>query len=560
MHGMADLEHRLTPRLAWVLWLAAGLVRPALAADGALDMDGEGHVELGMLNPGPVFTIEAWVQLDELPTSDFTTVIEAVDPTNARASLYIGYTGTDWQVVIEDANSSESTNCTTDIVDAVCYSAEVTPASAVHVAVSVTATDLKLYVDGVLADHQSLGSAPEFVGDSWAIGSDDDGSGFGADPLVGRVDEVRVWDEVQPIDVIKCLADRSLSGSEDGLYAYYPFEAATTTSDDGSGNGWTATLFGTAAIVASPFSLLRSTGGDVPCYDFDADGLTPGEGDCDDTAVTTFPGAVDEPYDGLDADCDGRSDFDVDGDGSESAAYGGDDCDDEDPAAHPGADDAPYDGLDADCAGDDDFDADGDGDASDAWGGGDCDDGDPAVYLGAPELEDGVDNDCDGVDETVDGDGDGLPDEAEQALGSDPGSPDSDGDGVGDAAECADGADSDSDGAADCLDADDDGDGVPTADEESVDVDGDGEPDPDVDGDGTPNRLDADSDGDGLSDSSEGAADDDADGVPNWADADEAKKRRCGCAAGAPDPALPGLASVVVVLVRRRRARSPPRG
>ena len=119
MDGRAYTKDRCARRAALAL-IAASWAWPALAADAALSLDGDGHVELGTLNPGGVFTIEAWIELDELPSANFTTVIEAVDPRTARASLYIGYSGSDWQVVIEDGNSSESTNCTTDVVDAVC--------------------------------------------------------------------------------------------------------------------------------------------------------------------------------------------------------------------------------------------------------------------------------------------------------------------------------------------------------------------------------------------------------------------------------------------------------
>ena len=89
------------------------------------------------------------------------------------------------------------------------------------------------------------------------------------------------------------------------------------------------------------------------------------------------------------------------------------DCDDEDPTTYPGAEDEPYDGIDADCAGDDDYDHDDDGYVPDLYSGavtdgvagsgmlpaGDCDDTDPDINPGAEEVEgDGVDADCDGSD------------------------------------------------------------------------------------------------------------------------------------------------------------------
>jgi hypothetical protein len=96
-----------------------------------------------------------------------------------------------------------------------------------------------------------------------------------------------------------------------------------------------------------------------------------------------------------------------------------------DPASvHPGAVDVPYDAVDADCEGDNDYDADGDGwmpslEAGQpdplgfdfyvtAWGydladlRGDCDDADAAVFPTAVErLSDAVDQDCDGGPDTA---------------------------------------------------------------------------------------------------------------------------------------------------------------
>ncbi|HCH65522.1 MAG TPA: hypothetical protein DFR83_22150, partial [Deltaproteobacteria bacterium] len=85
--------------------------------------------------------------------------------------------------------------------------------------------------------------------------------------------------------------------------------------------------------------------GSVAYTDEDGDGFPACE-DCDDTEPSTYPGADDTWYDGIDADCAGNSDYDADTDGYDSDAYGGDDCNDTDSSVHPGAADTWYDGVD----------------------------------------------------------------------------------------------------------------------------------------------------------------------------------------------------------------------
>ncbi|MCB9794292.1 MAG: putative metal-binding motif-containing protein [Alphaproteobacteria bacterium] len=63
--------------------------------------------------------------------------------------------------------------------------------------------------------------------------------------------------------------------------------------------------------------------------------------DCDDGDASAYPGAADTWYDGVDSDCDGASDYDLDGDGDDSLDYGGTDCDDSDATRYGGVDCRP---------------------------------------------------------------------------------------------------------------------------------------------------------------------------------------------------------------------------
>ena len=58
--------------------------------------------------------------------------------------------------------------------------------------------------------------------------------------------------------------------------------------------------------------------------------------DCNDSDSSVNPGAVETWYDGIDQDCDGAPEYDADGDGDPSDAYGGEDCEDTDPERYGG--------------------------------------------------------------------------------------------------------------------------------------------------------------------------------------------------------------------------------
>ena len=156
-------------------------------------------------------------------------------------------------------------------------------------------------------------------------------------------------------------------------------------------------------------------------YDQDLDGYNlDAECDDTNAAIYPNPDVEEIWYNESDENCDGNL-YDKDLDGHASAAYGGDDCWDDfevtpsgydvingyrQPASdqvNPDADDQPYDGVDADCAGDSDFDFDDDGDASDRFPdragvtGLDCDDADSSIYPDAPDTwYDDTDSDCAG--------------------------------------------------------------------------------------------------------------------------------------------------------------------
>lgn len=162
--------------------------------------------------------------------------------------------------------------------------------------------------------------------------------------------------------------------------------------------------------------------------DLDGDGYSPRQGDCNDADVTVFPGA-EEVCDGLDQNCNGRTDegYDVDGDGQLDVQLcpSGTDCNDGEETIYSGAPEA-CNGIDDNCdeVVDDGYpddclvrDLDGDGFRIVD---GDCNDEDPHIYPDAPEVCDGIDQSCNGqIDETFDLDGDTYPDRDTCDIGTD---------------------------------------------------------------------------------------------------------------------------------------------
>jgi hypothetical protein len=164
--------------------------------------------------------------------------------------------------------------------------------------------------------------------------------------------------------------------------------------------------------------------------DWDLDGYTELDGDCDDWDDTVNPAAV-EVCDAVDNDCDEivdedgaegstywHRDFDGDGygnlvtavfkcEGPDGFVEDDSDCDDMDADRNPGVDEVWYDGVDADCDYLSDFDSDFDTFDHIDYGGLDCDDEAADVNPTAMDVwYDGIDSDCGGEDDyDVDGDG-----------------------------------------------------------------------------------------------------------------------------------------------------------
>ncbi|PQJ76290.1 immunoglobulin-like domain-containing protein, partial [Polaribacter glomeratus] len=107
-----------------------------------------------------------------------------------------------------------------------------------HIAGTYDGTTMKIYVDGVLENTSTAENGDIFYADSWlALGmyKDDDE----ANSIVSGMDEVRIFDYAKTQAEIQATMSSTLSGTETGLVAYYPFEdgPGSSTVSDLSGNG-----------------------------------------------------------------------------------------------------------------------------------------------------------------------------------------------------------------------------------------------------------------------------------------------------------------------------------
>ena len=298
--------------------------------------------------------------------------------------------------------------------------------------------------DGAIDEDDGEGAVEGYL--------DGDGDGYGSGALLARCDGgdlVPTGDDCDDSDASVNPGAAEVCGGVDedcdGLRDEPGADGEVAGFFDGDGDGFGSP---TTAGMACP-----------------ADGWVELGDDCNDAEDTVFPGAP-EACDGIDNDCNGAIDddveevpwaFDGDGDGygdpervvlscaSPAGPFVRDlsDCDDDEDAIFPGADEL-CNGVDDDCdeVADNDpvdgieafLDADLDGVGAAPLGlvcelepgvspaSDDCDDTNPFVRPGAPELCDGADNDCNGVvDDNVatvsfyldlDGDGFGDPNTA----------------------------------------------------------------------------------------------------------------------------------------------------
>ena len=194
-------------------------------------------------------TLEAWIK-----PSDITT------PLNSTIICQQAFSTTDWLLGFESHGNILAFGLRTgnfyQELQAPFSPGDVADGNWHHVAATYDGAIKRLYFDGVLIASAGQSGNVAFTATNDSIGAAYNGVS-GSSFFNGQIDEVRIWGAARSSGEISQNFNRSLTGAEAGLAAYYRFdEGAGTTANDSTPNGRTGVLINAPAWVISTVPLL----------------------------------------------------------------------------------------------------------------------------------------------------------------------------------------------------------------------------------------------------------------------------------------------------------------
>jgi len=198
---------------------------PISAQNYALDFDGtDDYVEIpdnSALDLTTNYTLEAWVYFNAVPSST-QGIISKYQTLNAN-----GFT---FRVVSGGKIDFDQVRTTSAVITAA--------QTWYHIAVVNNNGSRIIYVNGSQVSATGTPITNVANSDYVSIGSD-----FSSRYMNGKIDEVRIWNDVRTADEIRQNMYHKLTGSESNLVAYYNFDNISGTSlTDVTGHGHTGTL------------------------------------------------------------------------------------------------------------------------------------------------------------------------------------------------------------------------------------------------------------------------------------------------------------------------------
>jgi murein DD-endopeptidase MepM/ murein hydrolase activator NlpD len=186
------------------------------------------------LNPTTTVTLEAWVEIDSLPT-----------PQSGIAGTWHDLGGANRTYVLWIWNSNFEFIISHDRGDSPRARSPVLLGEWTHVAGTFDGQYIRIYVNGILANEVVSPGSLATNSRPFYIGRTDTG-GDGVDYFDGRIDEVRLWNVARTGEEIRDAMNLRITGTEAGLVGYWRLDDgggefaadATSNGNDGHlGNG-----------------------------------------------------------------------------------------------------------------------------------------------------------------------------------------------------------------------------------------------------------------------------------------------------------------------------------
>ena len=198
-----------------------------------LDLDGTNdYVDCGNEALGGSISVECWVKPAQIATDWVGFVCKNEDKASGEGVFWLGQHSTDGKVRFGVyLNGTSESYIDTD-------GAVISNGSWYHVAATYDGNYQKIYINGTLVKTSSdlntvlpSGTSNYYIGLSTAA------------YFAGRIDEVRIWNDVRTAAEIADNKDDELVGNESGLVAYYKMsDGSGTTLTDNSSNSNNGTL------------------------------------------------------------------------------------------------------------------------------------------------------------------------------------------------------------------------------------------------------------------------------------------------------------------------------
>ena len=187
----------------------------------------------------PSFTIELILRIPTTSSQSISNLNDSLPSgTTNSHNLFTNSNGTVTGRIFDSGDSTaKNVTSTTNICDGENHHISLT---------GENGGELKLYIDGVLEDQDSINTIfSSFSNGYYTVGIDRQVDNY----LEGVVDQLRIWNLVRNQTEIQDNINKSLSGDETGLIVYYPMNEGlgdiiydhTSNQNDGTINGATWT-------------------------------------------------------------------------------------------------------------------------------------------------------------------------------------------------------------------------------------------------------------------------------------------------------------------------------